>query len=180
MRPSGLGLSGIFIPVIIILPGVFHLLGFSFDSAKAQTAPLGNQTEVTFTGTAMSTMDALPGHSHHQAVVVLPARHDGALWVGTVSWVSSKPVELRLLYDYNFNLHPDAAHGTPPITQFQLNRIGDVAIALIKPTNVITTGGNYFAGTEPFVAKAVALHNILGVPFTVTYSVDATPKPVTK
>jgi len=102
------------------------------------------------------------------------------MWVGTISWVSSKPVELRLLYDYDFNLHPDAQHGVPPITQFQLGKVGDVAIALIKPANVITTGGQYSAGTESFVAKAVALHNIQGVPFTATYSVDATAKPVTK
>lgn len=148
--------------------------------AHAQIQTQSNETSVTFTSTAMSTHDALPNHFMHQAVVVLPARHDGALWVGTISWVSSKPVELRLLYDYDFNLHPDAAHGTPPVTQFELNKVGQVAISLIKPTNVITTGGNYFAGTESFVAKAVALHNILGVPFTATYAVDAVAKPVTK
>lgn len=139
-----------------------------------------NETSVTFTSTAESTHDALPGHFMHQAVIVLPARHDGDLWVGTISWVSSKPVELRLLYDYNFNLHPDAAHGTPPNTQFQFGQTGNVAISLIKPPNIITTGGQYFAGTLPFVAKAVALHNIEGIPFTATYSVDAVAKPVTK
>ncbi len=146
--------------------------------ATGQTT--SNETSVTFTGTAESTSDALPGHSMHQAIVVLPARHDGDMWVGTISWVSSKPVELRLLYDYNYNLHPDVLHGIPPITQFQLGKVGEVAIALIKPTNVITTGGAYYAGTEPFVAKAVALHNIQGVPFTATYAVDAAAKPVTK
>lgn len=145
---------------------------------SAQTS--NETTSVTFTATAMSTHDALPGHFMHQAVIVLPARHDGALWVGTISWVSSKPVELRLLYDYNFNLHPDAAHGTPPNTQFQFGQTGNVAISLIKPPNIITTGGQYFAGTLPFVAKAVALHNIEGIPFTATYSVDAVAKPVTK
>jgi hypothetical protein len=51
---------------------------------------------------------------------------------------------------------------------------------LIKPTNIITSGGNYFAGSMPFTAKAVALHNIAGVPFTATYAVDAVAKEMTK
>ena len=149
--------------------------------ADVQSQSANNTTStVTFEGTAESTHDALPGHFMHQAIVVLPARVDDKLWVGTISWTSSKPVELRLLYDYNFNLHPDSLHGTPAITQFQLNKTGEVAIALIKPTNVITTGGNYFAGSMPFTAKAVALHNIQGVPFTATYAVDAVAKDMTK
>jgi len=48
--------------------------------AMGQTT--SNGTSVTFTGTTESTQDALPGHSMHQAVVVLPARHDGGMWVG--------------------------------------------------------------------------------------------------
>jgi len=167
---------------VVITSAVLWIIVFSVlrpvDYVSAQTT--SNGTSVTFTGTTESTPDALPGHSMHQAVVVLPARHDDDMWVGTVSWVSSKPVELRLLYDYNFNLHPDVHHGIPPITQFQLGKVGDVAIALIKPTNVITTGGQYYAGTEPFVAKEVALHNIQGIPFTATYAVDAAAKPITK
>lgn len=170
-------------PVVIIFSVAMLLCSYVVAGqahAQIQTQPTANDTSVTFTATAMSTHDALPNHFMHQAVIVLPARHDGDLWVGTISWVSSKPVELRLLYDYDFNLHPDSAHGTPPVTQFELNKVGQVAISLIKPTNVITTGGNYFAGTESFVAKAVALHNILGIPFTATYAVDAVAKPVTK
>lgn len=168
---------------VLIVVAIVATSGFFFSyiwylPTHAQSN--GNETSVTFEGTQESTSDALPGHSMHQAIIILPARDDGKLWVGTISWTSSKPVELRLLYDYNYNLFVDKAHGVPYITQFQLNRTGEVAIALIKPNNIITSGGNYFAGTEPFVAKAVALHNIQGVPFTATYSIDAVAKPITK
>lgn len=167
------------IPLAVFIATAMYWTTFVYyPNVRAQTS--GNETSVTFTATAESTHDALPGHFMHQAVIVLPARHDGDLWVGTISWVASKPVELRLLYDYNFNLHPDAAHGAPPNTQFQLGQTGNVAISLIKPPNIITSGGQYFAGSMPFVAKAVALHNINGTEFTATYSVDAVAKPVTK
>jgi hypothetical protein len=161
---------------VAIIGALSVLLVSSLQAHAANT----NLTNVTFEGTAMSTVDALPGHQSHQAVVVLPARLDGKLWVGTISWTSSKPVELRLLYDYNFNLKTDAAHGKPITTQLTLQRPGQVGISLIKPTNVITTGGNYFAGSVPFIAKAVALHNIQGIPFTANYAVDAVAKPLTK
>ena len=49
------------------------LLVSSLQTHAANT----NSTNVTFEGTAMSTVDALPGHQMHQAVVVLPARLDG-------------------------------------------------------------------------------------------------------
>jgi hypothetical protein len=175
--------NAIQVTVVIVAVSLF-LFWISYTvyevPTHAQVATAGNETFVTFEGTQESTQDALPGHQMHQAIVVLPARVDGDLWVGTISWVSSKPVELRLLYDYNFNLHPDAKHGVPPTTLFQLGKQGQVAISLIKPTNVITTGGTYYAGSMQFVAKAVALHNILGIPFTATYAVDAVAKPMTK
>lgn len=183
MIPLELNLASGLVWITVIFLTTYAITNFGplaplFLSTKAQTT--GNDTFVTFEGTQESTQDALPGHQMHQAIVVLPARVDGDLWVGTISWVSSKPVELRLLYDYNFNLHPDTQHGIPPTTLFQLGKQGQVAISLIKPTNVITTGGTYYAGSMQFVAKAVALHNIQGVPFTATYAVDATAKPMTK
>lgn len=137
-----------------------------------------NQTEMTSTTattftaqkTAMSTVDSLPGHEHHQAAVVLPARTDGKIWVGTISWTSSKPVELRLLYDYNSTIVPDATHGKPSIASFGK---GEVAISLIKPLNSGAEAASFNSGSMNFAAKQVAFHTIDGTPFTVTYAVDA-------
>jgi type I restriction-modification system DNA methylase subunit len=45
-------------------------------------------TNFTAQKTATSTVDTLPGHQGHQAVIALPQRTDGKIWVGTLSWTS--------------------------------------------------------------------------------------------
>ena len=65
-------------------------------------------TNFTAQKTAISTVDTLPGHEMHQAVIVLPQRTDEKIWVGTLSWSASKPVEVRLLQNYDANVKPDA------------------------------------------------------------------------
>lgn len=56
---------------------------------------------MTIQNTTTSVQDPLPGHQGHQAAVILPPRSDGKLWVGTVTWASSKLVELVVLNGYN-------------------------------------------------------------------------------
>jgi hypothetical protein len=143
-----------------------------------------NQTETTsmtatnFTAqkTAISTVDTLPGHEMHQAVVVLPQRTDGKIWVGTLSWSASKPVEVRLLQNYDANVKPDAAHGKPVTAPFAQ---GESAISLLLQTNGAGTVPSYNAGSMDFAASQVAFHTLGGVPFTVTYTVDAEAKSLT-
>jgi hypothetical protein len=143
-----------------------------------------NQTETTsmaatnFTAqkTATSTVDALPGHEGHQAVIVVPQRTDGKIWVGTISWSASKPVEVRLLQDYDASMAPDAAHGKPVTAPFA---DGESAISLILQNNGAGTVPSYNAGSMNFAADQVAFHTLGGVPFTVTYTVDAEAKSLT-
>ena len=143
-----------------------------------------NQTETTsmtatnFTAqkTAISTVDTLPGHEMHQAVVVLPQRTDGKIWVGTLSWSASKPVEVRLLQNYDANVRPDAVHGKPVTAPFAQ---GESAISLLLQTNGAGTVPSYNAGSMNFAASQVAFHTLGGVPFTVTYTVDAEAKSLT-
>ena len=143
-----------------------------------------NQTETTsmtatnFTAqkTAISTVDTLPGHEMHQAVIVLPQRTDGKVWVGTLSWSASKPVEVRLLQNYDANVKPDAAHGKPVTAPFAQ---GESAISLLLQTNGAGTVPSYNAGSMNFAASQVAFHTLGGVPFTVTYTVDAEAKSLT-
>jgi hypothetical protein len=140
-----------------------------------------NQTDITssrapnFTvqKTATSTVDALPGHEGHQAVIALPQRTDGKIWVGTVSWSSSKPVEVRLLQDYDTSINPDAAHGKPVTAPFA---DGESAISLILQNNGAGTLPSYNAGSMDFAASQVAFHTLGGVPFTISYTVDAEAK----
>jgi hypothetical protein len=143
-----------------------------------------NQTETTsmtatnFTAqkTAISTVDTLPGHEMHQAVVVLPQRTDGKIWVGTLSWSASKPVEVRLLQNYDANVRPDAVHGKPVTAPFAQ---GESAISLLLQANGAGTVPSYNAGSMNFAASQVAFHTLGGVPFSVTYTVDAEAKSLT-
>jgi hypothetical protein len=134
-----------------------------------------SMTGTTFTvqKTAMSTVDALPGHQGHQAVIVLPQRTDGKIWVGTISWSASKPVEVRLLQNYDTSVTPDAAHGKPVTAPFGK---GESTISLILASNGASTVPSYYADSRSFVASQVAFHTLGGIPFTVTYSIDAVAK----
>jgi hypothetical protein len=130
-------------------------------------------TTFTTQKTAVSTVDTLPGHSMHQAVVVLPQRTDGKIWVGTISWSASKPVELRLLQNYNTSLTLDAVHGKPVTAPFSN---GESAISLLMASNGAATVPSYYSGSMNFAASQVAFHTLGGLPFTVTYTIDATAK----
>jgi hypothetical protein len=140
-----------------------------------------NQAEITsatatnFTAqkTAISTVDTLPGHQMHQAVVVLPQRTDGKIWVGTISWSASKPVELRLLQNYNTSVTADPAHGKPVTAPFSN---GESAISLLLASNGAATVPSYYSGSMNFAASQVAFHTLGGIPFTITYTVDAVAK----
>lgn len=142
---------------------------------QAETTSM-TATNFTAQKTAISTVDALPGHEMHQAVTVLPQRTDGKIWVGTLSWSASKPVEVRLLQNYDANVKPDAAHGKPVTAPFGQ---GESAISLILQTNGAGTVPSYNAGSINFAASQVAFHTLGGIPFTVTYTVDAEAKSLT-
>ena len=66
-----------------------------------QQSNTDEQDTVTIQKTGVSSTDPLPGHSAHQLVMALPPRSDGKIWVGTVTWTASKPVELVVLQGYN-------------------------------------------------------------------------------
>lgn len=153
------------------------MTGGGGGAAQNQTE-MTSMTATTFTAqkTAISTVDSLPGHEMHQAVIVLPQRSDGMVWVGTLSWSSSKPVEVRLLQNYDESVTPDDAHGKPVTAPFAQ---GESAISLLLQTNGAGTVPSYNAGSMNFAANQVAFHTLGGVPFTVTYTVDAEAKSLT-
>ena len=139
-------------------------------SASAAPPTLQSSSHVTIQNTTVSGQDPLPGHQGHQLAMILPPRADGKLWVGTVTWTSSKPVELVVLHGYT-NVTADSAHGVPLTAKFGP---GAVAITLIGPSQFVPASDPIASGTAPFVGSAVAFHTLSGAKFTVTYSVDAT------
>jgi hypothetical protein len=137
-----------------------------------------NTTATVYTAqrTAKSTVDTLPGHQAHQAVVALPWRTDGKIWVGTLTWAASDPIEIRLLQNYNSSITTDTNHTSTPITG-PFAPLGVSALSLIIPANQgVATLAHYNGGSINFAANQVAFHNIGGTPFIVTYSVDAVAK----
>jgi len=170
METKTIIMAAVVVSALIVAIAVPAMIGVNAQATSATSATLPKNVTVTLQGTGFSTMDTLPGHEHHQAVVVLPARTDGKIWVGTISWTASKPVEVRLLYDYNSTLPPDAIHGKPATAPFGT---GQAAISLIKPFNSGAEAASFNSGSLSFVAKQVAFHTIDGTPFTVTYAVDA-------
>src|SRR6266702_4739779 len=139
-------------------------------SAAPAKSRLQTSTHVTIQNTTVSGQDPLPGHQGHQLALILPPLADGKLWVGTVTWTSSKPVELVVLHGYT-NVTADSAHGVPLTAKFGT---GSVAITLIGPSQFVPASDPIASGTAPFVGSAVAFHTLSGAKFTVTYSVDAT------
>jgi hypothetical protein len=149
-------------------------------TAQNQTGATPDTTSMTATNftaqkTVKSAVDTLPGHQMHQAAVILPQRTDGKIWVGTLTWAASDPVEIRLLHNYNSSITTDTKHTSTPVTAPFAQ--GESALSLIIPANQgVATLPHYFGGSMNFAASQVAFHNIGGTPFIVTYSVDAEAK----
>lgn len=107
------------------------------------------------------------GNSGHQLVMALPPRTDGKVWVGTVTWTASKPVEILVFQEYNSSVTADAAHGKP-LTAPVGN--GEVAVSLVKTSS----GTPIPSGSYPFAGNGLAFHTLGGDEFTITYTVAAT------
>jgi hypothetical protein len=161
--------SAIFV-ALIGLSGGATINSAIINANAQQDQPIGDT--VTIQKTGVSSPDPLPGHSSHQLVMALPPRNDGKVWVGTVTWTASKPVEVVVLHGYNSSVTADAAHGQPLTAPFGN---GAVAISLVKTPS----GTPVASGSMPFVGNAVAFHTLSGDKFTVTYTVDATAKDLT-
>ena len=162
--------------VLALVAAVQHPMIITANAQNQTEVTSSTATTITAQKTEMSTVDSLPGHQGHQAVVVLPERTDGKIWVGTLSWSASKPVEVRLLQNYDADVKPDAAHGKPVTAPFAQ---GESAISLILQSNGAGTVPSYNAGSMNFAASQVAFYTLGGIPFTVTYTVDAEAKSLT-
>ena len=175
------------IAVIVVFASAEVGLGlyYSTSTATATNVAYAQSTSVTTTTnysaddrftaqkTAVSNAGTLPIHETHQIVKVLPARDDNKVWVGTISWASSKPVELELWHSYNSSIAVDAEHGQP-VTAPVGN--GTVAFTLLKTDS----GTSLPSGSTEFAGDALSFHTLDGSKFTVAYTVDAVAKSLNK
>jgi hypothetical protein len=155
--------------MVISIPALAINANAQVPGVIPQQSNTDEQDTVTIQKTGVSSPDPLPGHSTHQLVMALPPRTDGKVWVGTVTWTASKPVEVVVLEGYNPSVTADAAHGQPLTAPFGN---GAVAISLIKTSS----GTPIASGSMPFAGNALAFHTLNGNKFTVTYTVAATAR----
>jgi hypothetical protein len=157
--------------MVVMVPEIF-LSASSLASAQEQEE-LPNEVVLQETKTSIQGMN-----EGHQVVMALPPRGDGLVWMGDVTWVASKPVEVAILHGYNSSVvsNQTSAQFGEPLKQ----TFGDfeVAMTLVKPES----GTSYPSGSIPFVGNALVFHTagaVGGEPFTVTYTVAASAKELT-
>jgi hypothetical protein len=116
----------------------------------------------------------------HQIVVALPVRSDGAIWTGTVTFTASKPIEIEVFHRYNPSVTPDTAHGLPYNAKWiDGNRYALSTMTMFSNTPVSVTNTPISTGSLVFTGSALLFHKTDGIPFTVTYTIDAVAKPLT-
>src|SRR5215210_5173081 len=147
---------------VVALVAVLYLLAPSLANAQSSSVDTSagtqdSDTTDSFTAqkTALSKAGTLPIHQTHQTVKVLPARDDGKVWVGTISWASSKPVELELWHSYNSSIGADTEHGQPVTAPFGN---GTIAFTLLK-TN---SGTPLPSGSTNFAGDSLSFHTLDG------------------
>ena len=122
-----------------------------------------------------------PGQPPHEVVFALPLRDDGKIWSGKVSFTASKPIEVEILHIYRPQQPIDESHGEPYHAVLPGNR--SIAISHLRdivdvPIEINGTGIS--SGSFEFAGSALVFHKTSGEPFTVTYTIDAMAKNVTR
>jgi hypothetical protein len=122
-----------------------------------------------------------PGQPLHEVVFALPLRGDEKIWSGKVSFTASKPIEVEILHMYNPQQIVDEKHGEPYHAVLPGNR--SIAISHLRdivdvPIEINGTGIS--SGAFEFAGSALVFHKTSGEPFTVTYTIDAVAKGMTR
>jgi len=137
---------------------------------------------VTIQNTSMSAPapnSAVNKSMPHQIVVALPLRQGAKIWTGTVTFTASKPIEVEVEHKYNPKVIPD---GAPYNAKWIDNttRIALSPMTMFSNTPVAATNTPISTGSFVFTGSALLFHKTDGIPFTVTYTIDAVAKPLTQ
>ena len=150
---------------------------------RSNPSKLLNLKEIVIQNTTMSIPAPVrhPGQPTHEVVFALPLRNDGHIWAGTVTFTASKPIEVEVLHTYAPTKKPDSVHGEP----YHANLPGNNSIAITHLRHLVDVpieinGTGISSGTLDFVGNALVFHKTNGEPFTVTYTIDAVSKELTK
>lgn len=163
-----------------------------FESTNAQTpmnsTATGSQNQATeevfiVQNTSVSVPASVSHHGQplHQIVWALPLREDGKIWSGSVSFTASKPIEVEIIHDYKPQQPIDQKHGEP----YNFIAPGNRSIAITTLKDIVDVpieinGTGLSSGTFEFAGSGLVFHKASGEPFTVTYTIDAVAKDVTR
>jgi hypothetical protein len=149
------------------------------QSGNAQQA---SQTVFRLQETKMSATApvAHTGNLPHAVVFALPLRDDGKIYTGRATFTASKPIEVEVLHVYNPDVAPDKDHGEPPTAVINGTRITYSHLTGIVDNNYVLGDVPTASGTFEFAGSALVFHKRSSEPFTVTYTIDATARPLTQ
>jgi hypothetical protein len=176
-------------PTMVIITLFASALATSIVAVASRTAlqnqaiaQLENETIYRIQETAMSTAApvAHTGNLPHAVVFALPIRDDGKIYTGQVTFTANKPIEVEVIHIYRPDQTPDEAHGAPPTAVINGTTITYSHLTGIVDNNIIIGDIPTASGTFEFTGSGLVFHKRSSEPFTVTYTIDATLRPLTQ
>lgn len=120
------------------------------------------------------------GNLPHAVVFALPLRDDGKIYTGRVTFTASKPIEVEVLHVYNPQVEPDAEHGAPPTAMLNGTLITYSHLTGVVDNNYVLGDVPTASGTFEFAGSGLVFHKRSSEPFTVTYTIDAQVRSLTR
>jgi len=142
------------ISILVIVIFVASII--SVSSISDQFVDAGSRKKIHFTQTITSSQDPGQGHQNHQLALIL-SPNEGTLYDGSMTFTSSKPVQIVVLHEINSK----QVKGQPTWTVDGDSVYGLSLIDLEEKS-----------GSFEFTGAALALHSSDSKEFTVTVSVD--------
>ena len=161
----------------IIIGGILSIAILTILSSSSQISmgiSLFSNDHITIRKTATSVPGLpSPGHEDHQIVMALPSIDSGKIWVGKVSWISSKPIEVGFLIGHNKSAE-DKQHSVPATLQ-----VDNKSSIVFASTNLTGNSPQLTFGNMDFVVDQLVFHSTNNTKFTVTYAIDTEAKDIT-
>ncbi len=142
--------------ITILVIVIFVASIISVSSISDQFVDAGSRKKINFTQTITSSQDPGQGHQNHQLALIL-SPNEGTLYDGSMTFTSSKPVQIVVLHEINSK----QVKGQPTWTVDGNSVYGLSLIDLEEKS-----------GSFEFTGAALALHSSNSKEFTVTVSVD--------